>query len=464
MRKLGLVLAAALGAATQLQAQRAGTFEVGVFPTVAYFDRTLHLNQATAGPGARIGFFLTDRIAVEGEGSWVPTSAPNDLDVKYMPLHARVVYNHPASEHVGLLIGAGYSHTRFRDEGARDSLNPGGISDHGASGNAGLRLGMGDITSIRIDVYVDYIPSPDNRAKENWHWGIQPGLSFMLGGRTAGPRDRDRDGVPDDVDECRDTPEGDRVDARGCTVKDADGDGVADAADACADTPAGEQVDAKGCPVPKDADGDGVMDGSDACADTPKGDKVDEKGCSLPKDADGDGVNDDTDACADTPAGEQVDEKGCGPSQRDGDGDKVNDGADRCPSTPSGVEVDAEGCQVLFEPTKKTLILEGVNFETGKSTLTPESETILNGVAESLVANDTIRVEVVGHTDNTGSMALNRRLSRERAEAVRQYLVSKGVAEDRLRSRGAGPDQPVASNRTAEGRAQNRRVELRRLN
>jgi outer membrane protein OmpA-like peptidoglycan-associated protein len=452
MRKLALVLAA-LGAASQLHAQRAGAFEVGVFPTIAYFDQTLNLNQATAGPGARIGFFLTDRIAVEADGSWVPTNAPNNEDVKYMPLHARLVLNFPAGEHVGLLLGAGYSHSRFR-EGIR-------LSDHGAGGNAGIRLGLGAVTSIRIDAYVDYIPSPDNGASENWHWGIQPGLSFLLGGGPAGPRDRDRDGVPDDVDECRDTPEGDRVDARGCTLKDADGDGVTDDVDACPDTPAGEQVDAKGCPPPKDADGDGVADPSDACADTPKGVEVDAKGCPL--DADGDGVNDDVDACADTPAGEQVDAKGC-PLPKDGDGDGVNDDADRCPSTPSGVEVDAEGCQVLFEPARKTLILEGVNFETGKSTLTPESESILNGVAESLVANDTIRVEVVGHTDNTGGLALNRRLSLARAEAVRQYLISRGVGEDRLRARGMGPDQPVASNRTAEGRAQNRRVELRRLN
>jgi len=460
MRKLALVLAAALGAANQLHAQRAGTIEVGVFPTIAYLDKTLHLNQAKAGPGARIGFFLTDRLAVEAEGSWVPTNASNDRDVKYMPLHARLVYNHQASEHVGLLVGAGYSHTRFRDVGARDSLHPEGLSDHGASGNAGIRLGMGDVTSIRIDFYVDYIPSPDIGSKENWHWGFQPGLSFMLGGRAAGPRDRDRDGVPDDVDQCKKTPEGDRVDAKGCTVKDSDGDGVTDEADGCADTPAGEQVDAKGCPLPKDADGDGVADPTDACADTPQGTKVDAKGC--PVDADGDGVPNDADACADTPAGEQVDDKGC-PLPKDGDGDGVNDDADRCPSTPSGVQVDAEGCQVLFEPTKKTLILEGVNFETGKAELTPESETILNGVAESLVANDSIRVQVTGHTDNTGSLAVNRRLSLARAQAVRTYIISKGVAEDRLTARGMGPDQPIASNRTAEGRGQNRRVELIRL-
>ena len=456
MRRFVVALSVAFVAASEAQAQTAGTFEVGVFPTIAYPDLTLRLNQANAGPGARIGYFLSDRLAIEAEGSWVPTNGPNDVDVKYMPLHARLVLNFPASEHVGVLVGLGYSHSRFRD-GIR-------FSDHGVGGNAGLRLGLGDVTSIRIDTYVDYVPSPDNLAKENWNWGIQPGLSFLLGGRSAGPRDRDADGVPDDVDECKKTPEGDRVDARGCTVKDADGDGVFDDADACADTPAGDQVDAKGCTLPKDADGDGVADDADGCADTPKGETVDEKGCSAAqRDADGDGVNNDVDACADTPAGEQVDAKGC-PLPKDGDGDGVNDDADRCPSTPSGVEVDAEGCQVLFQPTKKTLILEGVNFETGKSVLTPESETILNGVAESLVANDSIRVQVTGHTDITGSLALNRRLSRARADAVRTYLISRGVAEDRLTSRGFGPDQPIASNKTVDGRALNRRVELTRLN
>jgi OOP family OmpA-OmpF porin len=119
---------------------------------------------------------------------------------------------------------------------------------------------------------------------------------------------------------------------------------------------------------------------------------------------------------------------------------------------------------VLFEAGKKALILEGVNFETGKADLTPESRTILDGVAESLVANVEIRVQVGGHTDSRGSAALNKRLSAARAESVRQYLISKGVAADRLTAAGFGPSKPIASNKTAAGRAQNRRVELTRLN
>jgi OOP family OmpA-OmpF porin len=207
-----------------------------------------------------------------------------------------------------------------------------------------------------------------------------------------------------------------------------------------------------------------VADASDRCPNTPAGEQVDANGCSASqRDADGDGVNDAADQCANTPAGEQVDAKGC-PLPKDGDGDGVTDDKDRCPSTPAGVQVDEEGCQILFEEKAATLILEGVNFETGKATLTPESQTILNGVAESLVANEEIRVQVSGHTDNTGGRALNQRLSRQRAESVRQYLIERGVAADRLTAVGYGPDKPVASNRTTEGRTQNRRVELTRLN
>ncbi len=392
MRPYALVLLATLAAAADVHSQQAGQFEVGLFPHVSYFDKSLRIKQGQAGPGGRIGYFFSDHLAIEAEGAWVPAEGREASRVSYIPLRARLALNVPAGDHVGIVLGAGYVNSMYKR-----SYD---FTDHGGTGLVGLRLGLGEVTSIRIDTYLDYIPSPDNQAGYHLNWGIQPGLSFLLGGaREAKVRDRDGDGVPDQADKCRDTPAGDKVDATGCTVK--------------------------------DADGDGVLDDVDTCADTPAGDKVDAKGCSLPKDADGDGVNDD---------------------------------ADRCPSTPAGVKVDAEGCQVLFEEKKKTLILEGVNFETGKAELTSESQTILNGVAESLVANEEIRVQVSGHTDNTGTRAVNRRLSRARADAVRQYLIEKGVPADRLTAAGFGPDRPVASNRTVDGRSQNRRVELTRLN
>ena len=456
MRRIALALLAVVAVASEAAAQQAGTFEVGLFPQISYFDRSLVMSQGRAGPGGRLGFHFSDRLAVEAEGAFVPADGRDGSKVSYIPIRAKLAFNVPVGEHVGIVLGAGYVHTSYKKDYD--------LSDNGATGSVGLRLGLGDVTSIRIDTYVDYTPSPDNGADDNINWGIQPGLSFMLGGaRAAKVRDKDGDGVPDAADECKNTPAGDKVDAKGCTVKDGDGDGVLDDVDQCKDTPAGDKVDEKGCSLPKDADSDGVLDNVDQCPDTPAGDKVDAKGCSLPKDGDGDGVLDDADQCKDTPAGDKVDANGCS-LPKDADGDGVNDDKDRCPNTPAGVKVDEEGCQVLFEPTKKTLILEGVNFETGKAELTPESQTILDAVASSLVANEEIKVRVGGHTDNTGSAAVNKRLSTARAESVRQYLISKGVAATRLTAAGYGPSKPVASNKTAAGRAQNRRVELTRVN
>jgi outer membrane protein OmpA-like peptidoglycan-associated protein len=428
MRRLTAVCTALAVASTAAHAQQKGVLEIGAFADIAYFDNSLRFDQGQAGPGGRLGYFVTDNIAIEGEGAWVPADAFSGK-VDYIPLRIGFAYNTGGSKGLGALIGAGYTHTMYKPENGDD------VSDDGPYGKIGFRLGTGDVVSIRVDAYTDWIPSPANDVPEghagyNLNWGLEAGLAFMPGYHGAANRDSDKDGVVDGVDQCKDTPAGDKVDAKGCTLKDSDGDGVLDDTDACADTPAGDKVDEKGCSLPKDADGDGVTDDKDQCKDTPAGDKVDEKGCSLPKDKDGDGVTDDK---------------------------------DRCPSTPAGVKVDAEGCQVLFEQAKKPLILEGVNFATGKAELTPESQAILDGVAESLVAHEDIKVQVGGHTDNTGSAAVNKRLSAARAEAVRQYLISKGVAANRLTARGFGPSKPIASNKTAEGRSQNRRVELTRI-
>ena len=248
------------------------------------------------------------------------------------------------------------------------------------------------------------------------------------------------------------------MDASGCSLpKDADGDGVVDPADQCPNTPAGTAVDAKGCP--RDSDGDGVLDAADKCPNTPAGTPVDGNGC--PRDSDGDGVVDAADKCPNTPAGTRVDATGC---PADGDGDGVLNAADRCPDTPAGTTVDAVGCTALFAPGAGALVLEGVNFETGKAVLLPASTEILDRVAESLTNNPGVNVEVGGHTDNTGRRGTNLRLSEARANTVREYLISKGIDGARLTAKGYGPDQPVAENGTAAGRAANRRVELSKTN
>jgi len=125
--------------------------------------------------------------------------------------------------------------------------------------------------------------------------------------------------------------------------------------------------------------------------------------------------------------------------------------------------VDAKGCTSLFQ-AGRPLILLGVNFETGRAVLLPESQSILDQVAQSLADNPDVNIEVGGHTDNVGAAAANLRLSQARANAVREYLIEKGVDAGRLTARGYGEEKPMADDATAFGRAANRRVELSRTN
>jgi outer membrane protein OmpA-like peptidoglycan-associated protein len=283
------------------------------------------------------------------------------------------------------------------------------------------------------------------------------------------PGDSDSDGVNDLLDKCPATPSGATVDMTGCPI-DSDHDMVWDGLDKCPDTPAGATVDAAGCPL--DSDGDKVFDGIDRCPDTAAGTPVDSFGC--PADSDKDGVGDGFDKCPDTPPGTVVDASGCPPA-KDTDGDGVIDPQDRCPNTPAGSKVDQFGCIVLFEERapvppgappapRPTVILQGVNFQSGRSVLTTASYAVLDQVASSLVANPNIRIEIAGYTDSTGARMMNLRLSMARAAAVRAYLARRGVSPMRMTARGFGAAGYIAPNSTLEGRAQNRRVELHKLN
>jgi OOP family OmpA-OmpF porin len=196
-----------------------------------------------------------------------------------------------------------------------------------------------------------------------------------------------------------------------------------------------------------DSDGDGVADYMDKCPNTPKGAAVDAKGCPL--DSDGDGVADDMDKCPDTPKGATVDAKGC---PLDSDGDGVPDYLDKCPNTPQGATVNSMGCWAF----------EGkVLFETNSYLIRSEAYPLLNDVAYILKNNSDIEVEIQGHTDSTGTAKYNQWLSEKRAQDVMQHLVKRGIDPKRLRAKGYGLTQPVASNDTLEGRSQNRRVELK---
>jgi OOP family OmpA-OmpF porin len=237
---------------------------------------------------------------------------------------------------------------------------------------------------------------------------------------------------------------------------DDDSDGVANHLDECPDTPRGVEVDAVGCPV--DSDGDGVPDFLDRCPDTPAGVSVDGDGC--PVDSDGDGVPDFRDQCPDTPRGVTVDAEGC---PVDSDGDGVPDHLDACPNTPPGVPVTRNGCPIKgIEVAGDEWSVRGrVLFETNRATIRPEAAEVLLKVAAFLQKNPHFHVEIQGNTDSTGPMDWNMKLSEQRAGAVKDYLVTNGVAPHRLTTRGFGPHEPVAPNTTADGRAKNRRVDFK---
>jgi OOP family OmpA-OmpF porin len=201
-----------------------------------------------------------------------------------------------------------------------------------------------------------------------------------------------------------------------------------------------------------DDDGDGVVNPRDNCPNTPSGVKVDAVGCAL--DTDRDGVPDYRDDCPDTPIGARVNERGC-PLDDDGDG-VVND-RDQCPDTAAGVEVDAQGCSL----EQGLNDLPPVYFDTDKASIRPESLSILREVADRLADRPNVRVRVIGHTDSRNTAAYNMDLSQRRAESVVSFLIDQGISADRLVAVGRGESEPIASNKTEEGRAQNRRVEYR---
>ncbi|MBQ2541215.1 MAG: OmpA family protein [Paludibacteraceae bacterium] len=272
------------------------------------------------------------------------------------------------------------------------------------------------------------------------------------------PIDSDGDGVPDYIDRCPNTPKEaiGTTDSVGCPI-DSDGDGVADYLDRCPNTPkeAIGHVDAQGCPL--DSDKDGIPDYLDRCPGTPEGASVNENGCEL--DSDGDGVPDWRDECPRTrkEAIGHVDAKGC---DLDSDHDGVPDWQDECPHTP-GIK-ENKGCPEVKREIRQLLkkAMQGIEFETARATIRPSSYSLLDEIAQQFIENPSFIIEVQGHTDNTGKADKNMTLSQDRANAVRDYLIGKGVPAERMTARGYGQDKPIADNSTKAGRAKNRRVEF----
>jgi OmpA-OmpF porin, OOP family len=247
-----------------------------------------------------------------------------------------------------------------------------------------------------------------------------------------GPGDKDGDGLKDDVDKCPNDPEDfdSFVDSDGCPDLDNDEDGLADKIDKCPLEPEDKDKfeDDDGCPE-LDNDKDGLADSTDKCPNDPE---------------DKDNFEDD-DGCPDN----------------DNDKDGFADKDDKCPIEPG---VAPDGCpkkyNLVVVTEKKIELKQTVFFDTNKATIKPVSFALLDDVANALRDNPKIKVEIQGHTDSQGNDAFNMKLSQSRAESVRTYLIKKNVSSDRMTPKGYGEDQPIADNRTNDGRAQNRRVEF----
>jgi outer membrane protein OmpA-like peptidoglycan-associated protein len=489
-----LLSIAALPLAAQ---QRKYLVELGAAGAYQSFASVTQLDGAVGGLG-RLGVWLPANFSVEVAATFAKPKTSPDLLGNFESVS---VHNFSFSALYNVLIGtrnsfylkAGAGTTKY-GSGCPTPPTTLCASTGLLLGGAGVRVGLTPSLMARGELEIDRNKS-NSRNLSNV--AISLGLSAMLGSKPI--PDSDGDGIQNNRDRCPETPSGAQVDGRGCP-SDEDGDGVPNGVDRCPGTAAGSAVDGSGCP--KDSDGDNIPDGLDRCPDTPAGVLVDPNGCA--KDSDGDSIPDGLDRCSQTPRGATVDALGC-PGDEDGDG--VLDGLDRCPRSPAGVAVTPNGCangQAPGQPAPAAVpppstpdttarrarpparnqapapaqpparnappaavgtiapgVIPGVGFAPGTARLSPSSYVALDSVAAILLADPAATVEVSAHTDNTGSAAENLRLTGLQADAVRDYLVLKGVPYQQVTAKGYGATLPRSPDTTPRGRAINRRVEIR---
>ncbi len=296
-----------------------------------------------------------------------------------------------------------------------------------------MPLGVGVKLNLFDEVHI-FINStyrvPVTTETANYHFQHSLGIAARIGKKKEPvkvvppppppPVDTDGDGIPDDVDKCP-------------TVK-----GVAKY---------------QGCPIP-DTDKDGINDEEDKCPTVPGLARY--QGCPIP-DTDKDGINDEEDKCPTVPGVARY--QGCPIPDTDGDG--VNDEEDKCPTIKGPPE--NFGCPIIPPEIVKRVEIAAKNilFVTGSAKLQSKSFKGLNDVVKIMQENPDMKLAIDGHTDNVGKDDYNQKLSESRAASVMNYIVSKGIDAGRITSHGHGKTMPIADNKTAAGRQQNRRVEMK---
>ncbi|WP_315541073.1 OmpA family protein [Capnocytophaga leadbetteri] len=290
--------------------------------------------------------------------------------------------------------------------------------------------------NIGLNLQTAYHPTMKSESTENY---FQHALGITI---KFGKQDRDNDGVADKDDKCPDVAG--KPELNGCP--DADGDGITDAEDSCPDVFGLKEFN--GCP---DTDGDGIADKDDECPEVAG--KPELKGCP---DADNDGIADKDDKCPQQAGPKE--NNGCPWPDTDRDG--VLDKDDECPEEAG--PASNKGCPEVTQEVQTQLnsFAKTILFDVGKSTIRPESATVLNNIVNVLNKYKNSKFSVEGYTDTSGNKDKNQRLSEDRAYSVKAYLVDKGINPARLSAKGFGPEKPIASNKTKKGRELNRRVEI----
>jgi outer membrane protein OmpA-like peptidoglycan-associated protein len=351
----------------------------------------------------------------------------------------------PSATHVGwtgvVPLGAGvqYRLDEFFSLDARgglnltfsDKVNPvnDGSNDSYLNLLMGLRVSMGsgkkDTDGDSLTNDIEKRIGTDKKNPDTDGDGLSDGEEYLTYKTDPLNPDTDGDGLSDgaEVREYRTDP----------LKADTDGDGLSDGQ---------EVLEYKTSPTNADTDGDGLTDGQEITEYKTDPTKVD---------TDGDSLSD----------GDEVKEHKTDPTKADSDGGSVNDAAEI--ARGSNPRSAADDIPKIAVEIGKPIVLEGIRFRSSSAQILPESERILNDVYETLRDNTQIVVEIHGFTDNTGTAVRNLKLSGERAAAVRQWLVTKGIPAERLTARGFGAENPIAPNDTAENRAKNRRIEFVRI-